>query len=124
MFEDVAEAAGAFGANALRVHANRDYADAVRGGSLDAVGVGEVFNEHVVAAFAEEGYCFAEAVGVAARQQGLRVGVRDAATVQVVQGEVGNKRTERWESVHGGVLQRSGDVDGSPRVHGGGELRD
>lgn len=67
VLEDVAEAAGAFGANALGVHANRDYADAVRNGGVDAVGVGEVLNEHVVAAFAEEGDGFAEAVGVAAR---------------------------------------------------------
>lgn len=84
MLENVAEAAGAVGADTLGVHLDGDDTDAVGGGGLDAVRVGKILNKHVVAAFAEEGDGFTEAVGVAARQQDSGVAVRDAATVQVV----------------------------------------
>lgn len=119
VLEDVAEAAGAFGTDALGVHPDGDDADAVRDSGLDAAGVGEVLDEHVVAAFTEEGDSLGEAVGVAARQQDLWVGVRDVAAVQVVHGEVGEKRMERLEPSHVGVLERGADIDSGLRVRGG-----
>lgn len=119
VLEDVAEAAGAFGTDALGVHADGDDADAIWGGGLDAVGVGEVLDEHVVAKFAKEGDSLGEAVSVAARQQDLRVGVRDAAAVQVVQGEVSEKRMERHEPGRVCVLERGVNIDSGPRARGG-----
>lgn len=117
--EDVAEAAGAVGADTLGIHSDVDDADAVGRGSLYAVRVGEILDEHVVAAFAEEGDGFAETIGVAARQQDLGVAVRDAAAVQVVQRKVGDEGRERRQSGRIGVLQRGDDIHPGTRGHGG-----